>query len=197
MQVVCKTHQISKIKKFSNVPRWAEKKCTHLTCISLIFEYQQAARHQKKWWRSRVSFICTFKIMGTIALCCSCLRLSRVCILGICKVLPFKPLMRGKVNHNRWSKRNYSNNREVGRTILVWLKCAMLLVVQCTAKNNMKPGEKTIRSWKLQTMIPWFGWYSLIKTWLIAEGNKPVHWQIRSVIFVSHEGTAVWDAHSV
>jgi hypothetical protein len=29
-----------------------------------------------------------------------------------------------------------------------------------------------------------------MRTWLIADGNKPVHWQIRSVIFTSHGGTA-------
>ena len=40
-----------------------------------------------------------------------------------------------------------------------------------------------------QTIMPWLGKYSLMRTWLIADGNSPDSSHIFCVRFVNHGGT--------
>lgn len=42
-----------------------------------------------------------------------------------------------------------------------------------------------------QTIMPWLGWYSFMRTWSIGDGNNPDSSDIFCVKFVNHEGTAI------
>lgn len=39
--------------------------------------------------------------------------------------------------------------------------------------------------------MPWLGWYSFMRTWLIGDGNSPDSSDIFCVKFVNHGGTAI------
>lgn len=113
----------------------------------------------------------------------------------------FQPRVRTEAHHNRRPKRKNSYGREVRRTILMWLKkqhtkifkawvipCQMKVLKR--RKNSSRHGQWNSFSAKTQTIMPCSGRYSLISTWLIAEGNKPVCLYIRSVISSNQGGTA-------
>uniref|UniRef100_A0A2P2JBV7 Uncharacterized protein n=1 Tax=Rhizophora mucronata TaxID=61149 RepID=A0A2P2JBV7_RHIMU len=55
----------------------------------------------------------------------------------------------------------------------------------------IKKTENKMQESSIQTIIPWFGPYSLIRTWLMSEGNNPDSSYTLCVIFVNQGGTVI------
>lgn len=45
--------------------------------------------------------------------------------------------------------------------------------------------------------MPWLGWYSFMRTWLIGDGNSPDSSDILCVKFVNHGGTTRETYHDI
>ena len=85
------------------------------TCIRLVFEYKQAARHQ--CYRKRKVFI-QLLVNPTIWWFTDCIS---IVVFWCVQITVYETRMWNKVHNNRWSKRQDSHYWLISRSILVWL----------------------------------------------------------------------------